>query len=85
MTDNIIYLDVKVVLQMSDTQITSARPCGRVRRELLSDYQVVRDAGYSDTEIINEGIRALYTRISSSRAAGCLSSESETRLEKVIK
>ncbi len=32
---------------------------GRVRRNLMQDYTSLRDAGYSDTEIVNEGVRSL--------------------------
>ena len=48
---------------MEDQAKTQARPCGRVRRELMSKYEMVRDAGYTDTEIINEGIRSLSRQV----------------------
>lgn len=32
---------------------------GRVRRSLMDDYALVSGAGYSDTEIVNEGVRSL--------------------------
>lgn len=32
---------------------------GRVRRSLMDDYALVSEAGYSDTEIVNEGVRSL--------------------------
>ena len=48
---------------MKDQAKTQARPCGRVRPALMSDYQMVMDAGYTDTEIINEGIRSLSRQV----------------------
>lgn len=36
---------------------------GRVRGELVDSYSMVRDAGYTDTESINEGIRALSRQV----------------------
>jgi hypothetical protein len=57
-----ICIGALFTVQMSEKVTVTARPCGRVRRELMSKYEMVKAAGYTDTEIINEGIRTLSRR-----------------------
>lgn len=58
-----IRISALFTVQMSEKTVITARPCGRVRRELMGKYEMVQAAGYTDTEIINEGIRSLSRQV----------------------